>query len=443
MDDLGDFQPATDRPDPVALLEEQAQTRLPHLVPIRYGRMLDSPFAFYRGAALVMATDLAAMRRSPVQTQLCGDAHLMNFGFYGTPERNLVFDINDFDETNPGPFEWDMRRLVASLEVAGRARGDKGKQRRAVVRAACEEYVRAVTAFAQMGTLRVWYSRLDADQMLQSAQASTSGRAVSKEAERAFAKFRTRTSLQALKKLTVIEDGRLRFRSNPPLLERADDALRGMTVEQMAQLLDATRSGYAETLTEEKRWLFSQYRLADVARKVVGVGSVGQRAWVALFIGRDESDPLFLQFKQAEASVLERFTAPSRYALHGERVVTGQRLMQAASDIFLGWEQVQLPTGEILDFYVRQLRDWKGSVEVESLPLEGFSEYARACAWTLAKAHARSGDREELAHYVGDGASFTEQLVAFAAAYADQNERDYEDFAAAVASGRLAAEVGV
>lgn len=442
MDDLGDFSPASDRPDPVALLEEQATTRVETLVPVRYGRMSVSPFTFYRGAALIMASDLASMRHSGLQTQVCGDAHLMNFGVYGTPERRMVFDINDFDETHPAPFEWDMRRFVASLEVAGRARGDKPKVRRATVGSACTEYVKTLRQLADMGTLDVWYARLDVDAILAGLE-KDEGLQKAKSARKTVEKFRSRTSLQALRKLTVVEDGGLRFRNDPPLLERAENILKGMSVEDMSALLDASRSAYASTLVEDRRWLLAQYTLVDVARKVVGVGSVGLRSWLGLFTGRDEEDVLFLQFKEAEASVLERFTQPSVYAEHGERVVAGQRMMQAASDLFLGWERTVNPVGPTVDFYVRQLRDWKGSIDVENLTAERFAAYARACAWTLAKAHARSGDRAALAAYVEDGATFGEQMGAFAIAYADQNDRDYEEFTAAVASGRITAETGV
>jgi uncharacterized protein (DUF2252 family) len=442
MDDLGDFTPAPDRADPVALLEEQAQSRVESLVPVRYGRMSVSPFTFYRGAALIMAADIATMPRSGIQTQVCGDAHLLNFGVYGTPERRMVFDINDFDETHPAPFEWDMRRFVASLEVAGRSRGDKKKARRATVEAACTTYVDTLRGLSTMPTLEVWYARLDVDSILATLELDE-GRQKTKRARKTVEKFRSRTSLQALRKLTTVESGQLRFRDDPPLLERGENVLKGMSVDQMTALLDATQSAYADTLVSDRRWLLSQYRLVDIARKVVGVGSVGLRCWLGLFTGRDQEDVLFLQFKEAQASVLERFTQPSVFAEHGERVVDGQRLMQAASDLFLGWERTVNPVGPTVDFYVRQLRDWKGSIDVETLTLERFTAYARACAWTLAKAHARSGDRGALATYVEDGTSFTDQMAAFAVSYADQNERDYEEFMAAIASGRITAETGV
>jgi uncharacterized protein (DUF2252 family) len=335
-----------------------------------------------------------------------------------------------------------MRRFVASLEVAGRSRGDKKKARRATVEAACTTYVDTMRGLSTMPTLEVWYARLDVDSILATLELDE-GRQKTKRARKTVEKFRSRTSLQALRKLTTVESGQLRFRDDPPLLERGENVLKGMSVDQMTALLDATQSAYADTLVSDRRWLLSQYRLVDIARKVVGVGSVGLRCWLGLFTGRDQEDVLFLQFKEAQASVLERFTQPSVFAEHGERVVDGQRLMQAASDLFLGWERTVNPVGPTVDFYVRQLRDWKGSIDVETLTLERFTAYARACAWTLAKAHARSGDRGALATYVEDGTSFTDQMAAFAVSYADQNERDYEEFMAAIASGRITAETGV
>ena len=381
MDDLAVLN-LTDRPDPISLLEEQAESRLAELVPIRYGRMLSSPFAFYRGAALVMASDLARGPRTNLIAQLCGDAHLVNFGMYGSPERRLVFDINDFDETLPGPIEWDVKRLCASIEVAARDRGDKGKERRAAVRTAAGRYRTAMLEFADMKTLDVWYALADMERLLADIQ-TTALKADVVKANKMVSKVMSRNSVQAMKKLTVVEGDQLRIVSQPPLVVRIEDVLQSQGLEYLQQLLSSVESEYADTLSADRRHLFAQYTLRDAARKVVGVGSVGTRCWIALFTGKDDSDPLFLQLKEAQASVLERFTAPSEYSNHGERVVQGQRIMQAVSDVFLGWEKIADVNIVTRDFYVRQLRDWKGSVDVTGLNPAVFSYYGAVCAWTL------------------------------------------------------------
>lgn len=441
MDDLAVLN-LTDRPDPISLLEEQAESRLAELVPIRYGRMVSSQFAFYRGAALVMASDLARGPRTNLIAQLCGDAHLVNFGMYGSPERRLVFDINDFDETLPGPFEWDVKRLCASIEVAARDRGDKGKDRRAAVRTAAGRYRMAMLEFAGMNTLDVWYALADMERLLADIQ-TTAPKADVVKANKMVSKVMSRNSVQAMKKLTVVEGDQLRIVSQPPLVVRIEDVLQSQGLEYLQQLLSSVESEYANTLSADRRHLFAQYTLRDAARKVVGVGSVGTRCWIALFTGRDDADPLFLQLKEAQASVLERFTAPSEFSNHGERVVQGQRIMQAVSDVFLGWEKIADVNIVTRDFYVRQLRDWKGSVDVTGLNPAVFSYYGAVCAWTLAKAHARSGDRFAIAEYLGSTTEFEDQMVEFSTAYADQNALDHQALADAITSGRLTALTGV
>ena len=436
------FQPASDRPEPVVLLKEQAASRVPELVPIRYGRMLVSPFTFYRGAALVMAADLAAMPASGLTVQLCGDAHLSNFGMFGSPERRLVFDLNDFDETLPGPFEWDVKRLAASLSVAGRNNGYGDAQRRRIVLAAAEAYRTAMAAFAGTSHLGVWYARLDVDEVLPQVEAELD-RKRAKALRANLATVRTRDSVQALAKLTRQQDGRPRIVSQPPLIVPLQELLPEAESAALADALTNLLRRYASTLQPDRRHLLSQYRLVEVARKVVGVGSVGTQAWVGLLVGRDGSDPLFLQMKEAQASVLERFLTRSRYRNHGQRVVAGQRLMQAASDIFLGWDQVRGLDGQARDFYVRQLRDWKASVDPEVMRPKGMAVYAKLCGWTLARAHARSGDRIAIAAYLGISTKFDNAIADFAEAYADQNERDHQALQAAVNAGTVQAETGV
>jgi uncharacterized protein (DUF2252 family) len=423
------------------VLERQATTRLPELVPIRYGRMLSSPFACYRGSAAIMAADLAAGPDSGLRVQLCGDAHLSNFGAFAAPDRQLVFDLNDFDETLPGPWEWDVKRLVASFAIAARENGVGRKERRSIVRTAAREYRERMRQFAAARNLDVWYVRLDVRAVTEELDRVAS-RKLMRRFERNVAKARAKDSLRALDRLTHNVDGAPRIVSDPPLIvpveELADE--HPETIEREVRGLLRT---YRESLEHDRRQLVDGYRFVHLARKVVGVGSVGTRAWIVLLVGRDEDDPLFLQFKEADASVLEPYAGASRYENHGERVVRGQRLMQAASDIFLGW----LPTvgldGRPRDFYGRQLWDGKRSVEIESLNAEGFEIYARACGFTLARAHARSGDRIAIAAYLGSGDAFDRAMATFAELYADQAERDHAALAEAARSGRITAEEGL
>ena len=438
------FQPSDDRPDPLALLEEQAADRVPELVPIRYGRMLVSPFTFYRGAALVMAADLASTPTSGLHAQVCGDAHLSNFGVFGSPERRLMFDVNDFDETLPGPWEWDVKRLSASLEIAGRNDGFTDAERRTVVLAGVRQYRTSMAEYAAMPDLQVWYSHLDIEAEFRKVQSQIK-RKRGKAVEKDLAKARARDNVQAFAKLTDEENGEPRIVSNPPLIVPIEELIpEGTSREQVREELVQVIRRYRGTLETDRRYLLEQFRFVHLARKVVGVGSVGTRAWIGLFLGRDNQDPLFLQMKEAQESVLERFVGKSAYPNHGQRVVAGQRLMQATSDIFLGWDRVGSGLdGQPRDFYVRQLRDMKGSVEVESMVPGGMAVYARICASTLARAHARSGDRIAIASYLGKGDVFDAAIADFSETYADQNERDYERLQAAVKKGTIRAETGL
>jgi uncharacterized protein (DUF2252 family) len=438
----GQWEPASGRPDPVALLEEQAVTRVPELVPLRYGRMLASPFTFYRGAALLMASDLAATPRSGLTAQVCGDAHLSNFGVFASPERQLMFDINDFDETLPGPWEWDVKRLAASFEIAGRDRGFSPQDRRSVVAAGVAEYRERMQQFAAARNLDVWYSHIEVTKLLHDLEAGVTKRQRAK-AQANVAKARTRDSLHAFSKLTHEVDGRRRIVSDPPLVVPIEELVPpGSARDDIDDELRGLIRSYRRTLETDRRELLESFEYVHAARKVVGVGSVGTRAWILLLLGRDGQDPLFLQAKEAQESVLERFVGPSRYANHGQRVVAGQRLMQAASDIFLGWQRVTGLDGQVRDFYLRQLRDWKGSADVDTMTSAVMTAYSRMCGATLARAHARSGDRIAIAAYLGKSDVFDRAVAGFAAAYADQNERDYEALSEAVSSGRLEAEPG-
>ena len=437
------FEPSEVRADPVELLERQAQTRVPELVPIRYGRMLVSPFTFYRGAAMIMAHDLAATPRSGLMVQCCGDAHLSNFGAFASPERRLVFDINDFDETLPGPWEWDVKRLATSMLIAAIDNGFSTKEQDKVVLDTVGAYRDAVREFAGMSNLAVWYSHLDIDNVVgqYSKQFKTS---VFSRAEKALAKARTRDSMSAFKKLTEVVDGKVQIVDQSPLIVPIEKLVAGKDIKALFDELGMLMRVYRESLEFDRRVLLEEFHLQDFARKVVGVGSVGTRAWIGLMMGRDGSDPLFLQIKEAEGSVLEPFLGASEFANHGQRVVTGQRLMQAVSDIFLGW--VHNPEGldgKGRDFYVRQLKDWKASAEIEQMVPEGMKVYGRLCGWTLARAHARSGDRIAIASYLGGGDTFDRAILDFSKAYAAQNDRDYKELADAVKSGRVAAQTGL
>ncbi|MFB6805597.1 DUF2252 domain-containing protein [Streptomyces sp. NPDC056387] len=433
-----EFEPPADRPDPLDVLEGQSADRVPELVPIRYGRMVESPFRFYRGAAAVMAGDLANTPDSGLRVQLCGDAHMLNYGLLGSPERNLLFDINDFDETLPGPWEWDVKRLAVSLAVAGRENGFTDTERAEIVRSAGRSYREQMRRYAGMSHLDVWYARIDAEQLRALADSELRSRGRKQLAE-SLAKARGRDSLQAAGKLTEVVAGERRFRSTPPLVEPLwallPDAERSTLEDQIGDMVDH----YGQTLPSDRRYLLRRFTLVDVARKVVGVGSVGTRCWILLLVGRDSDDPLILQAKEAGESVLAPYAGAGEYSMQGERVVAGQRLMQAASDIFLGWYRAQGIDGRERDFYVRQLRDWKGSVEPALMVPRGMRTYGEICAATLARAHARSGDRIAIAAYLGGGDVFDRALVGFAEAYADRNERDHRALADAVAAGRVAA----
>ena len=441
------------RPDPVALLKSQAESRVQELVPIRYGRMLVSPFTFYRGAALIMASDLSTTPRSGLNVQACGDAHLSNFGVFASAERNLVFDVNDFDETLPGPWEWDVKRLAASLAIAGRDRGFSDQERADVVLDAVAGYRTEMAKLATMRDLDVWYARMDIEKVLidlgdelgltGKKHADKSLSKAKAQADKTLAKARTRDSMQALDKLTEVVDGETRFVSNPPLLvpieELVSDEQGAVLTETMHELLRS----YRHTLQSDRRHLLNQFRFVSIARKVVGVGSVGTRAWVLLMVGSDGRDPLLLQAKEAQTSVLAEFVGGSRYTNQGERVVAGQHLMQASSDIFLGWDQVEGIDGVQRDFYIRQLRDWKGSVDTDQMTPQSMAVYGRLCGWTLARAHARSGDRIAIAAYLGSGKAFDNAIVSFSETYADQNQRDYEALQKAAADGRIVVESGL
>jgi uncharacterized protein (DUF2252 family) len=398
--------------------------------------MLDSAFTFYRGAAAIMAADLAAGPRTGLDVQLCGDAHLSNFGAFRAPSRELVFDINDFDETHPGPFEWDLKRLAASFEIAGRDRGFKRIKRRAAVSAAVGEYRDAMASFAGMRGMDVWYSRLEIEKVVERLRDGITPRA-RERFERNAAKARNKDSLRALEKLTVRDGDSVRMASRPPLLVPIEEIAAPLAPEEVHGKAREMLSSYRRTLGPDYRRLVEGYRYADAAFKVVGVGSVGNRAWVALLLGRDSDDPLMLQFKEAQSSVLEEFTSRSPYSQHGRRVVEGQRLTQAAGDPLLGWLTTEGLDGETRDYYVRQLWDGKGSAQVELMGPDDLAVYARLCGWTLARAHARTGDRIAIAGYLGSGKPFVRALADFAEAYADQNERDFAEVEAAAKDGRI------
>jgi uncharacterized protein (DUF2252 family) len=438
----GDWEPARRRPNPVKLLEEQAAAREPSLVPIRYGRMAASPFAFYRGAAYVLASDLARSPNTGIRVQLCGDAHLANFGGFASPERDLVFDLNDFDETLPGPWEWDIKRLVASMEVAARARDFATKQRTEIVRNAVESYRIAMRRFAGMKTLETWYTSMTA-QDLKTKFGSQLRPEQIKKFEKTVAKGKTKDSGRAYNKLAVSGNGQPRIAADPPLIMPVEDLLPDAEARDLDEGMRRLIAQYAETLPNDRRQLLSKFRYVHAARKVVGVGSVGTRAWVCLFLGHDSDDPLFLQAKEAQPSVLAPFLGASEYSNQGQRVVEGQRLMQATSDIFLGWIHVTGFDGAPRDFYVRQLWDWKSSAEIETMVPAGMTAYGRMCGWTLARAHARSGDAMAIGAYLGGGPAFDTALTRFATTYADQNERDHRSLVDAIEAGKVPAETGL
>jgi uncharacterized protein (DUF2252 family) len=408
--------------DPRQILARQDESRVPELVPIRYERMLASPFAFFRGGAAVMAGDLATTPAAGLEVQLCGDAHLANFGIYSAPDRKLVFDCNDFDETCRGPFEWDVKRLAASVAIAGRERGFSDAEREKAVRQAASSYRTSMRRFAAMRNLDVWYSRLDVEPVLEVLRSQVDERRF-RRVEQGLAKARSKDSLRALKKLTREEDGEIRIVSDPPLITPVEELADATEAEAQLRLVF---SAYRESLTHDRRHLAASYRYVHAARKVVGVGSVGTRAWIVLLLGRDSGDPLFLQAKEAQASVLEPFAGPSPYRNHGRRVVEGQRLMQAASDVFLGWVATKGLDDERRCFYVRQLWDGKGSAEIERMSPRDLAIYSSLCGEALARAHARSGDRIAMASYMGKGEAFDKALAHFAEAYADQNESDFQ-----------------
>ncbi|MER5378295.1 DUF2252 domain-containing protein [Streptomyces sp. NPDC002553] len=433
----GWFEAQPDRPDPVEVIERQSASRVTELVPVRYGRMLESPFRFYRGAASIMATDLGPVPNTGLTVQLCGDAHLLNFRLLASPERHLVFDINDFDETHSGPFEWDVKRLAASFVIAARANGFSEAEQNAAVHTCVKAYRQRMREFAGMRTLDVWYAQDDADRIRELLASSMDRKAKRRTAE-ATARARTRTYLQAYEKLTrVTAEGR-RITPDPPLITPLRD-LTSDPAEEEKNLL-AVLDGYARTLSSERRHLLRRYHLVDVARKVVGVGSVGTRCWIVLMLGRDEEDPLLLQAKEAQESVLAAHTSGERYDNQGRRVVSGQRLIQTSSDIFLGWTSAAGLDGQDRDFYVRQLRDWKGIARPETMDPGLLRLFARLCGSCLARAHARSGDPIAIAAYLGGSDRFDRALAGFGQAYADQNDRDFEALGAAVSAGRVRAE---
>ncbi len=403
-----EWSPAPNRPDPVSLLEEQNRTRLAHLVPIRFERMSVSPFTFLRGSAVVMAQDLSTTPVTGIQVQLCGDAHLNNFGIFATPERNQVFDLNDFDETLPGPWEWDVKRLAASIVVAGRNNNFSREINRQAVLSCIGWYRQHMWEYSEMRHIDVWYSRIDYASSLQAVRGKFRSW-INKQRE----KSSQRTHVELLPRLTQEVDGQIFIKHEPPLITRLDD-------NELAQMLSALVEEYRESLRDDRHVLLSKYRYLDVAQKVVGIGSVGTRCYVALLIGSDSNDPLFLQIKEAQASVLERHLGPSSYPNHGQRVIYGQRLTQASSGIFLGWTQLGST-----DFYIRQLRDMKLSVDIATLIEEGFIEYCKFCGWALARAHARSGDPAMISGYLGQKDVFDQAIADFAGTYADQTERDY------------------
>ncbi len=436
-----EWDPPANRRNPVDLLEEQAQSRVPELVPIRYGRMLTSAFAFFRGGAYLMAADLSVMPRTGLHAQLCGDAHLSNFGSFAAPDRNIVFSVNDFDETLPGPFEWDVKRLAASFEVAGRERGFDEATRRTAVLTTVRHYREAMQSFAAMREIDLWHVRLDISGIAARWATEVTAKEL-KELERDVASAHAKDNIRAFNKLTYLVDGEPRIISDPPLIVPIEDVLAAEDHLGLVETMQQFIRSYRHTLPHDRRKLLERYRYVHAARKVVGVGSVGTRAWILFMLGRDDKDPLFLQFKEAQPSVLEPFLGKSEFAQHGQRVVEGQRMMQASSDSMLGWERALAEDGVERDYYVRQLWDAKTSAPVETMPPHLFEVYGELCGWTLARAHARSGDALAMSSYLGKADVFDRAMASFAVAYADQNERDYKQLQDAVAEGRVSAHMG-
>lgn len=439
------WEPAPDRPDPVDLLIDQGKTRVQALLPLRYERMSASAFTFYRGSALIMARDLSTTPSTGIRVQACGDAHISNFGLFSSPERRTVFDINDFDETLPGPWEWDIKRLAASVEICGRDNGFTKKERRQAVLSCVSGYRESMLRFADMGHLDVWYSHFDVDSMRENLVGVFEGKSA-KAADKALSKAKGKTSARAISKLTEVVDDELRIMSDPPLIvpfrelasfAKRDDARERLDEKVLNRLMHAVLTEYGATLPSDKQRLIKSYRAVDAALKVVGVGSVGTRAWIVVLEGADENDPLVLQVKEAKQSVLEPFVGKSRHRNHGHRVVSGQRAMQTASDMLLGWCRLPNEFGKPTDYYVRQLWDGKGSVDLSLLNPEQLAKLAQACGWTLAHAHARTGDRFAIAAYLGDTDEFDKAIAKFARAYAKQNERDYRRFMEAYRLGEL------
>jgi uncharacterized protein (DUF2252 family) len=437
-----EWSPAAGRPDPIELLEQQAASRVPELVPIRYGRMAASPFAFYRGAAYVMASDLSTTPDSGLRAQLCGDAHLSNFGGFASPERDLLFDLNDFDETLPGPWEWDLKRLVASLCVAGRDRGFSAKQRRSIMVDTVAEYRAEMRRLAGMREVDIWYQRVDAQGLAAKFAPHATDRQ-SRQFQKTVAKARAKDSTRAFTKLAATVDGAPKVISDPPLVVPIRELLPAGEADRLVEQMHEVLRAYRASLPEYRGKLLDRYRYADLARKVVGVGSVGTRAWIILMVGRDNGDPLFLQAKEARPSVLEPFCGKSVFGNQGRRVVEGQRLMQSAGDVFLGWVRLKGIDGKQRDFYVRQLWDWKTSAEIESMLPSGMQLYGRLCGGILARAHARSGDSIAIAAYAGNGDSLDRALAEFGESYAAQNEVDHQALLAAIEDGRLEAVGGI
>lgn len=429
----GVWEVPADRENPIDLLKGQATTREPGLVPIRYQRMAASPFAYFRGAALPMASDLSHTPSTGITVQACGDAHVANFGIFASPERHLVFDINDFDETLPGPWEWDLKRLAASLEVCGRERGFSAAKRRSIVIACAESYRQAMQNFSEMGNLDTWYSLGDVEKVMENFAHHATAKGTKKTIEQTLTKARRKNNARAINKFTEVVDGKLRVISDSPLIVPLRDLWQEETLgasdeEFASHIIKRVIDGYRRSLPPDRRRLIDMYHGVDMAHKVVGVGSVGLQAWIIVLEGSSPSDALVLQAKEAQASVLERYVGKSQYLEHGRRVVEGQRAMQTASDIMLGWTRQLDDSGKVRDYYIRQLWDSKGSPDLETITADALEDMAKACAWALAHAHARTGDRFAIAAYLGRSDTFDRAMADFAAAYADQNDADYQAF---------------